>query len=125
MVPTLLNVCTATVLALILCVAIDPFIHLLLPKYVDSIPVIRILAVQLPITAAGIPLVMFSAALWYKELQILTIVRFLTPLAAIAIMPKTLNMIVSCVIFGTACNLFAGYLVIVWKVRQMQVPQVA
>ncbi len=123
--PTFLSVFVAIVLALILYFAISPFIHLLLPKYIDAIPVIRILALQLPIFAAGIPLHMFSAALWYKNLQIMTLVRFLAPLAAIAIMPKTLNMIVSCIIFGTACNLFAGYLILGWKVRQIHVPQVA
>lgn len=120
-VPTLLSVCAATALALTLCLVIGPFVKLLLPKYVEAIPIIRILAVQLPISAAGMPLLVISTALWYKHLFALTLVRFLVPLAAIAIMPKTLNVIVWCIILGTLCHVITGYGILMWWMRKKPV----
>lgn len=121
-VPTLLSVCTATGLAVGLCFVVDPFINIFLPKYTTAIPVIRILAMQLPIMAAGMPTLIITTALWYKRLVALTLVRFLVPLAAIAVMPKSLTAIVSCIIFGGVCHLIAGYGILAWGMRQKLIP---
>jgi hypothetical protein len=122
-VPTLLSVGAATVLALALCLVIGPFIRLMLPKYEEAIPVIRIFAMQLPISAAGTPLIIVSTALWYKDLLMMTFIRFLVPLAAIAIFPKTLNVISFCIVLGGACHLIAGYSILGRRTRQKPVPE--
>lgn len=107
--PTLLSVGASTVLALGLYLVINPFISILLPKYVEAIPVIRILSLQLPLSAAGLPLLLINAALWYKSTAALTLTNVLVCLSAIAVLPKTLNVIVMCIVLGSVCQLILGY----------------
>lgn len=116
--PTLLSVGASALLAVALILVIGPFISILLPKYVAAIPVIRILALQLPLSAAGLPLLLINTALWYKSIGVLTLTRVLTCLAAIAALPKTLIVIVACIIFGEVCNLIAGYAILAVKGRR-------
>ena len=78
----------ASGLALGLCLVIDPFIRLLLPKYTDAIPIIRILSIQMPLAAGSLPFIVFRAALWYKSVISLALTRFVGTLFAIAILPK-------------------------------------
>lgn len=115
--PTLLSVAAATGLASGLCLVIGPFIRLLLPKYVDTIPVIRILAASLPLAAAGLPLLILPAALWYKSVIALALTRFLVCLAAVIVFPKTLTAIAACLILGDVCSLIVGYGILEWNRR--------
>ena len=117
-IPTVISVGVATVVALILCLIIGPFIRTLLPKYEDAIPVIRILSLQLPIFAARAPLLIINTALWYKNVVYLTLVQFFTPLVAIAIFPKTLNVIASCITLSGVCYLIAGYGILEWEKKK-------
>lgn len=107
--PTLLSVGAATVSALVLCLAVGPFIRLVLPKYEAAIPVIRILALQLPLSAAALPLLIIPAALWYRSVSSLTLTRVLVCLAAVAALPKTLGMIAACMILGDFAALAVGF----------------
>lgn len=116
--PMLLSVAISMVLALALCLVIGPFTTIFLPKYVEAIPVIRILALQLPLSAAGLPLLLINTALWYKSTAALTFTNMLACLTAVAMLPKTLNVIVSCIIFGGVCNLIVGYAILEWKRRK-------
>jgi O-antigen/teichoic acid export membrane protein len=118
--PTFLSVGASTVLALALCCVIGPFISILLPKYMDAIPVIRILALQLPLSAAGLPLLLINAALWYKSKAALTLTNVLVCLTAVAMLPKTINVIVACIIFGGVCQLIAGYSILGWNWRNRE-----
>lgn len=107
--PTLLSLGAATVLALAFCLVIGPFIRLVMPKYEEAIPVIRILAAQLPLTAAALPLLIIQAALWYKSVSALTLTRVIVCLAAIAVSPKTVGVIAACMILGDFCALIVGF----------------
>jgi hypothetical protein len=107
--PTLLSFGAATVLAIALCVVIAPIIRLAMPKYEEAIPVIRILAVQLPLTAVALPLLIIQAALWYKSASALTLTRVGTCLAAIAVLPKSLEAIAAGGVFWGLCALIVGF----------------
>lgn len=107
--PTLLSVAVATGMALGLALAIGPFIHLLLPKYVAAIPIIRILAISLPLSAASLPLIVLRSALMYKSVISLAATQFGVCLTAIAILPKSVEMIAASVIFGHFCSLIVGF----------------
>ena len=107
--PTLLSTGAASVLALLLCLVIGPFIRLVLPKYEAAIPVICILALKLPIYAAGLPLIILQSALWYRSVLTLALIPFLVGLAAVAVFPKTLDVIAACMILGDLCALVVGY----------------
>jgi hypothetical protein len=117
-IPTLLSVVAAIVLALGLCLVIDPLIRLLLPKYVDAIPVICILATQLPISAAGLPLLIIPAALWYKSVTVLTLTRVLVCLTAVFILPKSLSMIAAAMILGELSTVIVGFSILQWNSRK-------
>jgi hypothetical protein len=116
--PTLLSVGASTVVALVLWFVIGPFITIFLPKYLESIPIIRILALQLPLSAAMLPLLIIQAALWFKIMAALTLTRVVACLAAVVVLPKTLNVIVACIIFGVVCHLIAGYGIMEWERRR-------
>jgi len=107
--PTLLSVAAASGLALALCLAVGPFICLILPKYVAAIPVIRILALELPLSAASLPLLILQAALWYKSVIAMALTPFLVCLALVAILPKTLGVIAACMIVGDFSALIVGF----------------
>ncbi|MEI7900046.1 MAG: oligosaccharide flippase family protein [bacterium] len=107
--PTLLSLAAATVLAVALCLVIGPFIRLVLPKYVDAIPVIQILSISLPLAALQLPLIILKTALWYKSVISLTAIRVLVSLAAVTILPKTLIVIVACLLLGDVCSLTVGF----------------
>ncbi len=111
--PTLLGVVTATGMALGLTLVIGPFIRLLLPKYEAAIPVIRILALSLPLSAASLPLIVLRSALMYKSVIALALTQFSVCLVAVAILPKTLVMITASVILGHFCSLIVGYGILV------------
>lgn len=119
--PTLLSVAAATVLAVFLCLVIGPFIRLLLPKYVEAVPIIRILAISLPLSAAGLPLIVLRAALWYKSVIALALTRFAVCIVAVALLPKTLGMIAACLIVGEFCSLFVGFGILEWSRRKARV----
>jgi O-antigen/teichoic acid export membrane protein len=114
-VPTLLSVGSASVLALGLSLVVSPFVRLLLPKYVEAIPVIRILAMSLPLSAAGLPLIILRSALWYKSVFALALTRFLVCLTAVALCPKTLTAIAACFVFGEFCSLIVGFGILEWN----------
>ena len=119
--PTLLSVGAATVLAFVLCLVVDPFIRVFLPKYVDSVQVIRILAAQLPISAAGLPLLIIPAALWYKSVSALTLTRVFVCMVAVILLPKTPRMIAFCMILGEFCTLIVGYCILRWNLHKERV----
>lgn len=113
--PTLISIAAATVLAVGLCLVIGPFIRLVLPKYEAAIPVIRILAIQLPISAAGLPLHMINTALWYKSVLALMLAQVVGCLGAVSVLPKTVVAIAACIIIGSFLRLIIGYGILIQK----------
>jgi O-antigen/teichoic acid export membrane protein len=119
--PTLLSVAAATVLAVALCIMIDPFIRLVLPKYIDAIPVIQILSISLPLAALQLPLIILRTALWYKSVISLTAIRVLVSLLTVAVLPKTLIVIVGSLLLGDVCAMIVGFSILNYKKRNKRV----
>lgn len=113
--PTLLSVSAAILLTFLLCLSIGPFIRHILPRYEAAIPVIRILALQLPLSAAALPLMIFSAALWYKSRVALVISHVGVCLTAVAFCPKTLTVIATCTLLGNCAALILGFCILQYK----------
>jgi hypothetical protein len=89
--------------------AISPFVRLVLPKYVEGVAVIRILAVQLPLSAAGLPLLIIEVALWYKSVLVLALTRFVVCLAAVFVLPKTLGAVAASLVLSELAALVVGF----------------
>lgn len=119
--PTLVSVAASTVLAVVFCIMIGPFIRLVLPKYVDAIPVIQILSVSLPLSALQLPLIIIRTALWYKSVISLTAIRVLVSLLAVVVLPKTLTVIVGCLLLGDVCAVIVGFSILHYKKRNKRV----
>lgn len=121
-IPTLLSVLSATGVAGAFCVIIGPFIQFLLPRYVDSIPLIQILSIHLPLVAMGLPFMAIRAALWYKTLVFMALFQCLACLLMVFILKKTLIHITACMILAEAFTLLAGYLIVgyQYKVERMR-----
>lgn len=110
--PTCLNLALSVVIVAMLCLLIAPFVRMVIPKYVASIPIIRILSVNIILTALALPFVVFVSALKYRTIISLSIVRFVACFGMIGLLPKTLPMIVWCTIVAEFVYVLSGYGVI-------------
>lgn len=110
--PTLVSVALALCFTLGLCVVIRPFIHILLPKYLDAVPIIQILSLTIPLAAAGLPLVIFRSALWFKSFLAYTVVRFVACVLLVLACPKRLVVIVVCAVAAEFISLVIGYAIL-------------
>jgi O-antigen/teichoic acid export membrane protein len=108
-IPTMLSVGVAMGLAVSLSLLIGPLIRLLLPRYEAAIPIIRTLSLVLPLSAAAMPLILLRSALWFRSVAALALTRFLACLMAVAILPKTLQMIAASVVLGELSVLLVGF----------------
>lgn len=116
-IPTLLSAMAATGLAIAVCIAIGPFIRVVIPQYVDSIPLIQILSIVLPLTALGLPLIMFRAALWYKTVIVLSLFKFFICFLLIFLFEKTLINITACTVLAEFFTLLVGYSIVGYRYK--------
>lgn len=117
-VPAILAVATSVVLAGCLCAFIGPFIRILLPAYVESIPVIMILSLTLIIHAASLPLLTIGSALWYKTFTTMCIVNFCISISVVMLLPKTPIMVALATILGSLSEMVLGYFSLLWNYRR-------
>lgn len=107
--PTVLSVCAASFLAVSLCVIISPFIHIVLPQYLDAIPVIYVLSLGLPITAFALPAGLLRASLQYKIIYIIGIMKVLTVIMAATLVPKTIVWLAGAMMLGELIEVLLSY----------------
>jgi len=117
MIPTLLSAIAATGLAVALCITVAPFIRILIPQYVDAIPLIQIFSILLPLMALGLPLIMLRAALWYKAVIFLSLFKFSICFLLIFLFEKTLTNIVACMVIAEFSTLLAGYSIVGYRYK--------
>lgn len=107
--PTILGVFAAIVLAVLLCLTIGPFIKIVTPKYVKAIPIVYVLSITLPLTIIAMPLDMLKTALQYRRCYILSIAKLLAVVAYIMLSPRTLIHFAWASIAGWVVNILIGY----------------
>ena len=107
--PTVLGVLAAIVLAGLLCGTVGPFIRLVTPKYVKAIPIVYVLSLTLPLTILAMPLDMLKTALQYKRCYILSIAKLLALVAYILLSPRTLIHFAWAGVAGWIVNILIGY----------------
>jgi hypothetical protein len=115
--PTCLNVALSAAIVAVMCVVIDPFVRLIIPKYVAAIPIIRILSLSIILTAAALPFIVFVSALRYRTIGCLAVARFAACFILIGCLPKTLTNIVWSVVAADVVYVFAGYMLIFFTHR--------
>lgn len=115
--PTFLNVVLSTAIVAVLCIVIDPFVRLIIPKYVAAIPIIRIMSLSIILTAAALPFVVFVSALRYRTIGCLALVRFAACFVLIGCLPKTLAIIAWSVVGAEIVYVLVGYGLIVFTER--------
>lgn len=117
--PAVLGIGISLVLAAGLCISIEPFIRILLPKYVESIFVIRILSIALIVKAASLPLLVINSALLYRTFAIKCVLNISVALLAIVVLPKTPSMAAVATILGLGAELLTGYCSLAWNYNRI------
>ena len=120
-IPTLLAIALSLVLVVGLCVSIGPFIRMVLPKYIDSIPVIQILSIAIFLQAASLPLIVINSALWYKTFAVKCAGNFCVTIIAVILLPKTPCMVAIASILGIIAEMGIGYFSIAWNYRFIKI----
>jgi len=120
-IPTILSFFASAISALLFTLLIGPLISIVIPKYIDSIPILQITIWQLPLFASGLAFIVFSSALWYKEMISLRIMKSLTNILLIFILPKNIINIGWSIIISDILFFSGGYLVMYFKVNKVQV----
>lgn len=108
--PTMLAVIASMFIAVCLCISIGPFIRILLPKYVDAIPVIWILSINLPLMALGLPSGILNVALKYKAMMSSAIIRVASVVILLLIVPHTIEWCAASSIIGHFIGLAVEWL---------------
>ncbi len=116
--PTLLSVATSVLMALAFHFAIEPFVALVAPNYLNSVPVLRILIWQMPLFASGLGLIIMSTALWYKSLITLRILKTIFCLLIIWFLPRTINGVAWGIVFSDLLYYLLGYVVLIILINQ-------
>lgn len=114
--PVLLNVGLTSLVALFVTLFISPLVHLLIPKYIEVIPLIKITIWQVPLFATAMPFILFEAALWLKEIILLKLVKFTTICLLILSFPKDIIFISWSLLLADVIYYFGGYLIIYFKI---------
>lgn len=117
-VPTVLGIGCAIILAVVLCLLIGPFIRLFVPKYVDAIPVVYVLSAALPVTAAIMPTRMLRIALMYRSIYFLAILRVALLVFTVQFIPHTIEWFAGCKIGVEMVAILCGYGILWHKINK-------
>ena len=115
--PTALSVGASIVLAIVFHFTIAPFIELVAPRYIGSIPVIRILIWQMPLFASGLGLIVMTSALWYKELIGMRLAKTVLCLGIILLLPRNVNGVASGIILSDLFYYLLGYGILIRRLK--------
>lgn len=120
--PALLGLSLSFFLAVALYLGITPFISLLVPKFIDSIPVIQILSAMILLHALSLPLLIISSALWYRTWTVMCVTNLLVAITALLILPKTAVNAAVALILGKSAEIFVGYMSLTLNYKLKQKP---
>jgi O-antigen/teichoic acid export membrane protein len=107
--PTCFSLFISLGIVVVLCLTVGPFIKFVIPKYIDAVSIIRILSINIVLTAVELPFVVFISTLQYRKIILLSLIRFASCFVLIAIFPKTLSMIVWSTVLAEAAYVAVGY----------------
>ena len=117
--PTLISMAASSAIAASLYLTLGPVITLLMPNYIESVFILKIMIWQLPLFASGLGLIVMSSALWYREMVYLRIMKTATCLLLILLLPKSLSNIAWSIIISDAIYYLSNYGVIKMKLKYM------
>lgn len=116
--PTALSVGASVMLAGAFHFMIEPFVALVAPNYLSSVPVLQILIWQMPLFASGLGLIVMTTALWYKSLITLRIFKTVFCLILIWFLPRTVNGLAWGIVFSDLLYYVAGYVVLLILIKR-------
>ncbi len=120
-VPAVLGIIVSIIIALCLFLLVGPFIHLFLPKYLESISVIRILSLSIVVKGISLPLIVISSALWYRTFAVMCGVNFSVTLITLLLLPKTALMAAAASVIGIISEACMGYSSLIWNYRKRKI----
>ena len=108
-VPIFLIFIVTVAISALFSIFIDHLITRFIPNYTDSIPVLQILIWMLPLSSLRMPFSLFGAALWYKTIIILRILRTISCIIFILYFQNNLIMIAWSIVLAEILFIFSGY----------------
>ena len=107
--PTFFGFVVSIACAIVLCVLIGPFIRLMVPNYVGAIPIVYILSAELILGALLLPTRIMRVALMYKSIYFVTIVRVVSLVLGMLLVPRDIRWLASCKIISEVIAVGLGY----------------
>lgn len=115
--PTLINIFVSVLLATGLCISVGPFIELVLPRYTESIPVIRVLSLYLPLNAICLLTSIQNIALDYKAMVVSVGTRIIALVILLLIGPHTVVWCAASSVLAYFCDLLVRYCFLFQSIR--------
>lgn len=112
--PILLGIVGAVVLGGALCLFIGPFIRFFVPNYADSIPVVYVLSLGLPIGVLMMPTRLLRVALMYKSVYAIAVSRLIVLLVSVQFVSQNIVCFAGCKMLAEFASVICGY-VLLWR----------
>ena len=116
--PTLLATGVGFIIVIVANIAIEPAVSMLIPKYIDSIVVFRILAFEMVFALVHSPFKLFVSALMYKELIVLRVIKAVSALTLIFFIHDNLVHIAIILLSTYGLFVISGYILLIAKIRK-------
>lgn len=116
--PTCLGVFCALILAGGLCLLIEPFIRIFVPKYVEATPVVYVLSAALPISILGMPTRLLRVALQYRWIYVISVARIVSLVLLVQFVPRTIVWFAGCKVATDFFAVLLGYLFLALLIKR-------
>ena len=108
--PALLGMVLSFCIAVAGMFLIGPFIRLVIPKYVESIPVIQVLLFGIITSSLNLPLLVIKAAMMWKTAAVQAFANFVVTISLIVLLPKSPVWVAVAMVCGGFVEPLVGYI---------------
>lgn len=116
--PTIISIGVSIFFCIIFSFLIGPLMKFVTPKYIDAVPILKIIIWQMPLFASGLSLIILSSALWYKTLILTRVLKTLVCLVLILMLPSRIESIGWSLVLSDFVYFLSGFLVLWYFIRQ-------
>lgn len=107
--PAFLAIMLSVCVVAVGCVLIGPFVRYVIPKYVDAIPVIRVLLLGIVTASLNLPLLVIKAGMMWKTAATQAFCNFVVTVILVVLLPKAPLWVAVAMISGGLAEAVIGY----------------
>lgn len=116
--PTIYASIFMAVVIVVFVYSLDIFFIYYAPKYIDSVPVLSILAFEVLFKVLCAPFVIMTTALMYKPRIIIRLIKIVTIFAVLAVLPINIINIAWALVLGDFAHTVAGYVILYMAIKK-------